>query len=101
MVTIILLIRLDFCGFPVILRFCEEFHTVTLNGRPFPTNFGAMPRQVVIPGGRVVNIRFASVSRATQQNMITHIRQRLLGSVPDDVLLSDGKDSALIKSSRY
>ncbi len=86
----------DFCGFPVVVRFCEEFHTVTLNGRHFPTNFGGMPRAVCVPGGRQHFIRFSSVSPQTQQNMLAHLRLRRLGSVPDDVLLADGKQYILI-----
>ena len=66
----------DLCGFPVILRFCDGFHTVLLNGRPFPTNFGGAPMPVTVPGGRKHYLRFSGLTENTQRAMHQFIRIR-------------------------
>jgi hypothetical protein len=65
---------LDLCGFPVILKFSDEFYTVILNGRPFPAKFGGAPMSITLPNGRQHFLRFAAVSPATEEAMMMHNR---------------------------
>jgi len=55
--------KIDVFGVPVLLRFCSNFQTVTLNGRPFPTNFGArLPFTITLPGSGKHYFRFSTIA---------------------------------------
>ncbi|ODN00140.1 Pre-mRNA cleavage complex 2 protein Pcf11, partial [Orchesella cincta] len=55
--------KIDVFGVPVLLRFCSNFQTVTLNGRPFPTNFGArLPFTITLHGSGKHYFRFSAIT---------------------------------------
>ena len=66
----------DLCGVPVILRFCDGFHTVLLNGRPFTVEFGGHPMRVTLPSGRKLYLRFAGLSGGTRKAIVQFNKAR-------------------------
>jgi len=70
--------KIDLFGFPIVLRFGDGFHTVFLNGRPFPTNFGArLPFTVTTPAGRKHYLRFSALSPSTEKAMMHFIKAKV------------------------
>jgi hypothetical protein len=60
--------KLDLFSDPVILRFCDNFRTVLLNGRPFPTNFGArLPFPVTIRNTEQHYLRFSALTPSAEK----------------------------------
>ncbi|CAL8089630.1 unnamed protein product [Orchesella dallaii] len=59
--------KIDVFGVPVLFRFCSNFQTVTLNGRPFPTNFGArLPFTITLHGSGKHYFRFSAITPNTE-----------------------------------
>ena len=59
----------DLGGFPVIIRFVDNFHKVLLNNRPFPVEFGGPSMRLAIPSGRKHFLRFTALSAKTREAM--------------------------------
>lgn len=60
--------KIDVFGEPLLLRFCNGFQAVTLNGRPFPSNFGArLPFTITMPGSGKHYLRFSAISPDTER----------------------------------
>jgi len=87
--------KLDLFSEPVILRFCENFRTVLLNGRPFPTNFGArLPFTVTIPNAGKHYLRFSALTPSAEKAIGSFIRAKTSGGVMEiEDSNSGGSDS--------
>lgn len=66
--------KIEIGGEPVVMRFAKGFQSVTLNGRAFPTNFGArLPFSITLPNSEKHYLRFNSVSPDIEHGIKTFL----------------------------
>lgn len=77
--------KIEIGGEVLVLRFCNGFKAVTLNGRQFPTNFGArLPFSVTLANSEKHFLRFNAVSPETELGMQAFINANYGGEWNDN-----------------